>query len=54
VQVDRVEQRAPHVVLLLLVGVVANPDRTCALVADEVVEHFLIEPALAADAVHHL
>ena len=54
VQVDRVQQRAPHVVLLLLVGVVADPHRPGALVAGEVVEHLLVELALAADAVHHL
>ena len=43
VQVDRVEQRAPDVVLVLVVGVVADPHRAGALVAVEVVEHLLVE-----------
>jgi hypothetical protein len=38
VEVDRVEDRAPHVVLLLVVGAVADAHRPRALVAREVVE----------------
>ncbi len=54
VQVDRVEQRAPDVVLLLVVGAVADPHRPRALVAGQVVEALLGEPGLAVDPVHDL
>ena len=53
-QVDRVQHRAPHVVLALVVRAVADPDRPCALVAVEVVERSFDELPLAADAVHDL
>ena len=42
VQVDRVEHRAPDVVLLLVVGAVADPHRPRALVAGQVVERLLL------------
>ena len=54
VQEDRVEHHAPHVVLLLVVGAVADAHRLGAVVAVEVVEGLLLELALALDAVHHL
>jgi hypothetical protein len=41
VQVERVEDRAPHVVLAVRVGAVADPHRPGALVAVEVVEDVL-------------
>src|SRR5437660_4056510 len=54
VEVYRVEQRAPHVVLLLPVGVVADSHRPRPLVAVQVLEYVLVELALAAESVHHL
>ena len=54
VQVDRVEQRAPDVVLALVVGAVADPHRLRAAVAVEVVERLLGQLLLAADPVHDL
>ena len=53
-QIDGIEQSAPHVVLVLLVGVVADPHRPSILIARQVSEEFLVELALAADAVHDL
>ena len=54
VQVEGVEDRSPDVVLVLLVGVVADSHRACALVAGEVVERPLGQLGFAADAVHDL
>ena len=54
VDVDRVEHRAPHVVLALVVGAVADAHRPGAVVAVQVVEDALVEVALAVDAVHDL
>ncbi len=54
VQVDRVEDHAPDVVLRLLVGAVADAHRPGALVAVQVVEHVLVEIAAAVDAVDDL
>ena len=54
VQVDRVEQRAPDVVLVLVVGAVADPHRSRPAVAPEVVEGALGQVLLAADPVHDL
>ena len=54
VQVHRVEHRAPHVVLLLVVRAVADPDRLRSLVSAEVIESLLSQLVLAADAVHDL
>ena len=54
VDVDRVEQRAPDVVLALVVGAVADPHRPASVVALEVVERTPVEVAFAADAVHDL
>ena len=54
VQVEGVEQGAPDVVLVLLVGVVAYAHRARAFVAVEMDEHVFVESVLAADAVHHL
>ena len=54
VQVDRVEQRAPDVVLALVVGAVADPHRLGPAVAAEVVERLLGQLLLAADPVHDL
>ena len=42
-QVERVEQRTPHVVLLLAVGVVADPDRLGAVVAVQGREDVFLE-----------
>ena len=52
--VDGVEDHAPHVVLLLVPGAVADPDRPRTPVAGEVVERLLGQVAFAADAVHDL
>ena len=49
VQVDRVEHRAPDIVLALLVRAVADADGTRSFVAPEVVEDALLEFALAAN-----
>ena len=54
VQVHRVEHGAPHVVLLLLVGRVADAYRYRVLVAGQVRQRLLVEFPLAADAVHDL
>ena len=54
VQVDRVEQGAPDVVLALVEGAVADPHRAGAAVAAEVVERALGQLLLAADPVHDL
>ena len=54
VQVDRVEHRAEHVVLALVVGAVADAHRARAFVALEVLERRLLEVALARDPVHDL
>ena len=52
--VDAVEQHPPDVVLVLVPGAVAHPDRTGPVVARQVVEGPLGEVPLAADAVHDL
>ena len=54
VQVDRVQDRAPDVVLVLVVGAVAHPDRPRALVTRQVGELLLLQLGLAVDAVHDL
>src|SRR5579875_2150351 len=54
VQVDRIEQRAPNVMLLLAVGGVADPDRPGPVIAGEVLELCLLELSLATDAVEDL
>src|SRR5262249_54828341 len=54
VNVDRVEERAPDVVLMLVVGAVADPHRARAAVAAEMVESFLAEVLLATDPIHDL
>ena len=54
VQVHRVEHGAPDVVLLLVVGAVADPHRAGVVVAGQVVQFVLDQAALAADRVHHL
>ena len=54
VQVDRVDDRAPDVVLALVEGAVADPHRARALIAGEVVEGALGQVLLAADPVHDL
>ncbi len=54
VQIDRVEHGAEDVVLLLVVGAVADPHGPRALVAAEVVERRLGQVAFAADPVHDL
>ena len=54
VQVDRVEHRAPHVVLVLVVGAVADPHRPRVLVAAQVVERLLGQVGAAVDPVHDL
>ena len=52
--VDRVEEHAPHVVLVLVPGAVADPHRTRSPVAGQVVEGPLGQVPLTADAVHDL
>jgi hypothetical protein len=54
VQVERVQDRAPDVVLNLVVGAVADPHRPGVVVAGEMVQLVFHQAALAADAVHHL
>ena len=54
VQVDRVEQRTPDIVLLLLVGAVPDADRPRPLVAGQVIEGELGDLTLAVDPVHDL
>ena len=54
VQVHRVEQGAPHVVLLLGVGGVPDPHRTGVRVARQMVQLGLLELVLPTDAVHDL
>ena len=54
VQVDRVQQGTPHVVLLLGVRRVADPHRSGVGVPRQVVEGFLGQVTLAPDAVHDL
>ena len=54
VLVDPVEEHPPHVVLVLVPGAVADPDRTGPVVPRKVVEGPLGEVPLAADAVHDL
>src|ERR1700734_2015828 len=45
VQVDRVEQHPPDVMLALVPGAVADADRAGALIARQVIEHLLRELA---------
>src|SRR5437879_12745048 len=54
VDVDRVENCSPNVVLSLRVRRVANADRTRSVVAVEVIERVFVELTFTADAVHHL
>ena len=54
VQVHRVEHRAEHVVLALVVGAVADAHRARAFVALEVLERRLLQVPLARDPVHDL
>ncbi len=54
VQVNRIEHRAPDVVLHLVVGAVADPHRARVVVAGQVVQLLLDQGAFAADGVHHL
>src|SRR5262245_63499309 len=53
-EVERVEYRAPDVVLVLAIGVVADAYGARALVAAQVVERALRELRLAVDPVHDL
>ena len=52
--VERVEDHSPHVVLLLVPGAVADPDRPRPPVPGQVVERPLGQVAFPADAVHDL
>ena len=54
VQIHRVQHRTPDVVLLLVVGAVADPHRTGIVVSGQVAQLLLDQAALAADAIHHL
>src|SRR5215472_17377780 len=54
VQVEGVEYHAPHVVLLLFVGGVADADRPRALIAVQMLQDVLVEVAPAVDAVDDL
>ncbi len=53
-QVDRVQHGAPHVVLPLAVGVVADADRARSFVPRQMVEDLLRQGALTVDTVHDL
>ncbi len=52
--VEGVEDHSPDVVLLLIPGAVAHPDRTGPAVAGQVVQGVLGQVAFPADAVHDL
>jgi hypothetical protein len=52
--VDGVQDHPPHVVLLLVPGAVADPDRARPPVPGQVVEGPLGQVAFPADAVHDL
>ena len=54
VRVHGVHQHAPHVVLVLVPGAVADAYRLGVAPAREVVDRFLGEVSLAADPVHDL
>ena len=54
VGVDGVEEHAPDVVLVLIPGSVADPDRAGVTVAGQVIEGAFGEIFFAADAVHDL
>ena len=54
VEIDRVQERSPDVVLLLVEGAVPDPDRLGILVPAQVRERGLGEVAFAAEPVHHL
>jgi hypothetical protein len=54
VQVNRVEQDAPHIVLALVPRAVADPDRASAVVTGQVIERVFGQLTLAADPVHDL
>ncbi len=54
VEIDRVEECSPDVVLMLLEGRVADPDRFRSFVPGQVIERGLGEPFLPADPVHDL
>jgi hypothetical protein len=54
VEVDGIEDRAPHVVLALVVRTVADPDRSRPLVAGQVIERRLLELPAAIDPIHDL
>jgi hypothetical protein len=52
--VHGIEDHAPHVVLLLIPGTVADPDRACSPVPGQVVKGPFGQISFAADAVHDL
>ena len=54
VDVDRVEEHAPHVVLVLVPGAVAHPDRPRVPPAGQMVEGLLGQVLPTVDAVHDL
>ena len=54
VHVERVENGAEDIVLALIVGGIADPNRARALVAGQVIEYLFGQVALPADAVHDL
>ena len=54
VEIHGVQEHAPHVVLALIPGAVADPDRTSAVIARQVIQGLLGELPLPADAVHDL
>jgi hypothetical protein len=54
VQRDGFHGHPPHVVLALVERAVADAHRPRALVAAQVIEHLLVQIALAVDAVHDL
>ncbi|SBW17462.1 hypothetical protein FDG2_0228 [Candidatus Protofrankia californiensis] len=48
-QIDRVEDRAPEIVLALGERGVADPDRKRPLITGQMPEDLLVQPALTAD-----
>lgn len=54
VQVDSPDNRAPHVVLALAVGPVADPHRSGVLVPGQMIQRLLSKNPFPTDAVHQL
>jgi hypothetical protein len=52
--IQGIQDHPPHVVLMLIPGAVADPDRTRSLIPGQVVQGLLGQVAFPADAVHDL